>query len=194
MSVVDKLKNSDSTRRIVGAERLTEAGVKTYEHGYIAYFTLSPVNLAVLSRGNIQAKINSLMNLIKGLESVELACLNSREDFQSNKNALKARLDAEPSAAVRRLLEKDLLFLDRIQVQTASAREFLLALRFGDEDEIAPSVSRVGKLLKEQGFRARVATKDDLKRVYAVYFAQNMTQVVLDEYDGERWANGENNE
>jgi hypothetical protein len=188
MSIFGKLKKAESTRRVIGAERLTDSGVKTYNHGYIAYFVLNPVNLAVLSRANVQAKINALMNLIKGAETVELTCLNSREDFEGNKLALKARLDAEHNAEVRRLLEKDLLFLDQIQIQTASAREFLLALRFDKEDEIAPNISRAEKLLKEQGFRARLTSRNDLKRIYAVYFAQNMTQVVLDEYDGERWA------
>jgi hypothetical protein len=173
---------------MIGAEGLTDLGVKTYGRGYVVYFILQPVNLAVLSRGNIEVKIRALMNVVKGAEAMELACLNSREDFEGNKASLKARLDAEPNDAVRRLLEKDLLFLDRIQIQTASAREFLLALRFTDEDEIPPSVSRTEKLLKEQGFHARLAAKDDLKRLYAVYFAQNMTQVVLDEYDGERWS------
>lgn len=121
------------------------------------------------------------------MSKIEFGCLNSREDFEGNKSSLKARLDSERNVAIWQLLEKELLFLDRIQIQTASAREFLVTLRFMNTDDIMPTVSRVKKLLNEQGFFARLAEKDDLKRIFAVYCVQNMTQVVLDDYDGERW-------
>lgn len=190
MSLYDNLsgKKSRSTLRLIDARALTENSIQTYGHGSIIYFILKPVNIAVLSQSAIQLKVNALMNLIKGIEQMELVCLNSRESFEGNKSFLTARLEAELNPAVRRLLEKDLLFLDQIQVQTASAREFSLALRFQKEDDILPSISRIEKLLKEQGFFARLAVKDDLKRILSVYFAQNMTQAVFDDYDGQRWA------
>ena len=192
MSMSDKFpgKKAHSTRRLIDAKNLTEHSIQSYTRGEIVYFIVKPINIAVLSRVNIQIKVNGLVNLLKGLEETEILCLNSRESFESNKAALKARLDVEMNDAVRRLIEKDLLFLDQIQIQTASAREFLIGLRFIKEDDILPVISRVEKLLKEQGFHARLAVKDDLKRILAVYFAQNMTQVVLDDYDGERWFEG----
>jgi len=179
-----------STRRLIDAKSLTAHSVQTYSHGEIVYFIIKPINVAVLSQSAIQVKVNGLMNLLKGVESVEILCMDSRESFESNKAVLKARLETEMNDAVRRLLEKDLLFLDQIQIQTASAREFLIGLRFIKEDDILPSISRVEKLLKEQGFFARLAVKEDLKRIFAVYFTQNMTQVVFDDYDGERWFGG----
>ena len=189
MSVFDNLKGkqSKSTRRLTGAKDLTGHSVKTYDHGELVYFILKPVNIAVLSQSAIQIKVNALMNLIKGLEEMELICLGSRESFEANKAFLKGRLEVERNPAVRRLLEKDLLFLDQIQIQTASAREFLLVMRFTKEDDVLPSISRIEKLLKEQGVFARLAVKDDLKRILSVYFAQNMTQVVFDDYNGQRW-------
>ena len=176
-----------STRRLIDASNLTAHSIQSYTRGEIVYFIIKPINIAVLSRSAIEIKINGLMNMLKGLEKVEILCLNSRESFESNKTAIKARLEVEMNEAVRQLLEKDLLFLDWIQIQTASAREFLIGLRFIREDDIPPVISRVEKLLKEQGFHARLAVKDDLKRILAVYFDQNMTQVVPDDYDGERW-------
>ena len=176
---------------MIGAEHITQNSIRSNNGEHLVYFLVEPVNLAVLSRTSISAKVNAMMNTLKALESVELLCLGSREDFDANKRVLKARLAVERNEAVRRLLEKDLLFLDQIQIQTASAREFAFALRFGNEDEILPSVSRLEKLLKEQGFRARLAGRDDLKRLFAVYFAQTMTQLVLDDYDGQRWVEAE---
>ena len=189
MKLIDsirKRKNS-SAQQFIEAEHITQNSIQTASGEHLVYFLVEPTNLAVLSRTSISAKINAMMNTLKALDSVELLCLGSREDFDANKLALKGRLAVEHNEAVRRLLEKDLLFLDQIQMQTASAREFAFALRFGNEDEILPSVSRLEKLLKEQGFRARLASRDDLKRLFAVYFAQTMTQLVLDDYDGQRW-------
>lgn len=190
MSLFDSLrkKKAAPAQRLIGAEHITQSSIQTQGGRHIVYFLVEPVNLAVLSRTHIQTKVVAMMNTLKALEAVELLCLGSREDFDGNKAVLNARLAQEDCDPVRRLLEKDLMFLDQIQIQTASAREFAFALRFQSEDDIPPAVSRMEKLLKEQGFRARLAGKDDLKRLYAVYFAQNMTQLVLDDYDGQRWA------
>jgi len=43
------------------------------------------------------------------------------------------------------------------------------------------------KLLKDAGFSYCQASKEDIKRLYAVYFVQNITQVYFDDYDGERF-------
>ena len=194
MSVLDFIRrdNGASTQRLLGVQSIKRHSIQTSQHGHLVYFTLEPVNLAVLSRSSIQGKVSALMTVIKGLEELELLCMGSREYFEENKAVLQARLEEEREEKVRRLLEKDLLFLDQIQIQTASAREFLLCLRFQQEEEIPVSISRVEKLLKEQGFRARLADQDTLKRLFSVYFTQNMTQVVLDDYDGQRWANVRN--
>ncbi|MDL2274261.1 hypothetical protein LJC34_06965 [Oscillospiraceae bacterium OttesenSCG-928-G22] len=190
MSLFDSLRKQKKApvQRLIGVEHITQSSIQSQGGRYTVYFLTEPVNLAVLSRSNIQAKIIAMLNTLKALPEVELLCLGSREDFDGNKAALNQRLTQEDNDAVRRLLEKDLLFLDQIQIQVASAREFAFALRFRHEDDIPPAISRMEKLLGEQGFRARLAGKDDLKRLYAVYFAQNMTQLVLDDYDGERWA------
>ena len=47
------------------------------------------------------------------------------------------------------------------------------------------------KLLKDAGFSYRQASKEDIKRLYAVYFVQNITQVYFDDYDGERFVKGD---
>lgn len=189
MSLVDDLrkKKMTSVQKLIGAGHITHSSVQTQGGRHITYFLVEPVNLAVLSRSSIQVKIIAMMNTLKALDEAELLCLGSREDFDGNKAVLNARLEGETNEAVRRLLEKDILFLDQIQIQTASAREFAFALRFQSEEDIPPAVSRMEKLLKEQGFRARLAGRADLKRLYAVYFARNMTQLIMDDYDGQRW-------
>lgn len=88
---------------------------------------------------------------------------------------MKKRLEEETEPKVRELLSKDLAFLDRIQIQTASAREFLLILRF--YESAADNMD--------------VAAKEDIKRIFAVYYVQNLTQVYFDDYDGEHWVKGD---
>jgi hypothetical protein len=75
------------------------------------------------------------MTVLKGIAEIEMCCLNSRENFDDNKRFLRQRLEREDNPSVRKLLEEDLLHLDRIQVQMATAREFLIILRLRNEKE-----------------------------------------------------------
>lgn len=197
MSLIDfcKKKNKKSTRQEMGARAIDELGVETYKREYLVYFLIKPSNIAVLSESNVRAKVLALMSLYKGIDSLEIACINSRENFENNKIYMKKRLAEEKNQNVRDLLNKDLTFLDRIQIQTASAREFLVILRFReneiDTSEVGSGISRLEKLLKDQGFNAKRATKEDIKRIFAVYYVQNLTQIYFDDYDGEHWVKGD---
>ena len=86
-------------------------------------------------------------------------------------------------------LEKDKTHLDRIQVQMATAHEFLLMIRLKDkkEPDIFPYLSRIEKSLKEQSFSVKRAGKEDIKRILAVYYEQNVTTEKFEDFDGERW-------
>ena len=90
---------------------------------------------------------------------------------------------------MRKLLEKDQTHLDRIQVQMATAREFLIMIRLKDEKESEGRsyLSRIEKSLKEQGFSVRRADREDIKRILAVYYEQNVTTEKFEDFDGERW-------
>lgn len=118
-----------------------------------------------------------------------MLCLNSRESFENNKQFLKMRMEQEDNPVIRKLLEKDQNHLDRIQVQMATAREFLILIRLKDEkeSEVFPYLSRIEKSLKEQGFSVKRADKEDIKRLLAVYYEQNVTTEKFEDFDGERW-------
>ena len=118
-----------------------------------------------------------------------MLCLNSRENFEDNKRFLRSRIEQEDNPTVRKLLEADLTFLDRIQVQMATAREFLIVIRLRDEkpNEVFPYLNRIEKTLREQGFSVKRAEKEDIKRILAVYFEQNVTTEKFEDFDGERW-------
>ncbi len=190
-----KLGRKKSTRDEIGAKNIAENGVETSDGGFLVYFLVQPDNIAVLSETAVTHKVSCLAALLRGFDSIELACINSRENFESNKHFYLKRIAEEKSEAVRELLLADAKHLDQVQVQTASAREFLFLLRFRDynpeADDVQTGISRMEKLLKDEGFTARLAGKEDIKRLYAVYFVQNITQVYFDDYDGARFVKGD---
>lgn len=71
----------------------------------------------------------------------------------------------------------------------ATAREFLIIIRLKDEkeSELFPYLSRIEKSLKDQGFTVRRADSFDIKRLLGVYYEQNVTTEVYEDFDGERW-------
>lgn len=186
-----KIGTKKSTREEIGAVNIEPNGVETNKNDFLVYFLVQPDNIAVLSETAVRTKIIALSGVIKGYDCIEFSCINSRENFDSNKNFYKERLAKEHSQKVQELLEKDIAHLDRVQIQTASAREFLFILRFKnynfESNNVQTGISRMEKLLKDEGFTSRLAAKDDIKRLYAVYYVQNITQIYFDDYDGERF-------
>lgn len=194
MSREKKLKKQEakrqaSTRQLIGAKEITDYSLVTYGQGELVYFIVKPTNISVLSQASVGARIYALMTVLKGVAEIEMLCLNSRESFEDNKRFLRSRIEQEDNPVVRKLLEKDLTHLDRIQVQMATAREFLIVIRLKDEKEteVFPYLARIEKSLKEQGFSVKRADKEDIKRLLAVYYEQNVTTEKFEDFDGERW-------
>ncbi len=191
MSIKDLIrkKKTVTTRRFINTEDITDYGLKTFKGGELVYIVIKPVNLLVLNSEHIRTKINNLVVVFRELEELEIICLSSRENFDDNKLFLKKRIAEEKNEKVRELIEKDMKFFDKVQIQTASAREFMIILRFNTnkENEIFNTTNRALKLLNEQGFDVRRGTKDDIKKMLAVYFIQNVTQVYFEDYNGVRY-------
>ena len=194
MSREKKLKKQEakrqaSTRQLIGAKEITDYSLVTYGQGELVYFIVKPTNISVPSQASVGARIYALMTVLKGVAEIEMLCLNSRESFEDNKRFLRSRIEQEENPVVRKLLEKDLTHLDRIQVQMATAREFLIVIRLKDEKEteVFPYLARIEKSLKEQGFSVKRADKEDIKRLLAVYYEQNVTTERFEDFDGERW-------
>ena len=190
-----KEKQKQSTRDLIGIDDLTDYSIKT-SYGELVYFIIHPTNISVLSESTVSARIYALMTVLKGIAEIEMLCLNSKENFDENKQYLKRRMDAEPNPVIRKLLQMDSTNLDRMQVQMATAREFLIIIRLnkgeGKEQkdktsDVFPYLSRIEKSLKDQGFTARRADNADIKRLLGVYYEQNVTTEKFEDFDGERW-------
>ena len=123
------------------------------------------------------------------MESVRLLALDSRESFQSNKHHYQAQLEQEDLPALRELLRQDMSHLDEIQSTTASAREFALIYR-REEKSTEDSGQQLEKRIRDCGFHVRMAEEQDMMRLLAVYYQQDVTTEHFDRFDGERSANG----
>jgi len=178
-----------STRQLIGVKEINDYSLMHYDKNNLVYFIIKPSNVSVLSAASLSARIYGLMIVLKGIAEIEMLCLNSRENFEDNKRFLRNRIDQEDNPVIRKLLHTDLNFLDRIQVQMATAREFLIIIRLRNEkeNEILPYLSRIEKTLNEQGFTVKRAGEEDIKRILAVYFEQNVTTEKFESFDGERW-------
>ena len=181
-------KERQSTRQLLNILGITDYSLLT-GHGELVFFSIRPTNISVLSDTSVAARIYALMTVLKGLVEVEMLCINSRENFEDNKTYLKARTEAENLPAVRKLLELDAVSLDWLQVQMATAREFLIIVRLRkDKGSDAQSyLMTIEKSLKDQGFTVRRCGSEDIKRLLGVYYEQNVTTEKYEENDGDRW-------
>jgi hypothetical protein len=182
-------KQKQVTRQLINTKAVTDYSLATNRGDELVYFIIKPTNISVLSEESVSARIYALMTVLKGIAELEFLCLNSRENFEDNKQFLRTRLEQENHPAVRRLLEQDLSQLDRMQVQMATSREFLVVIRLRNEkqSEVFSYLNRIEKTLREQGFSTKRAGKEDIKRILAIYFEQNVTTEKFEDYDGERW-------
>lgn len=187
-SIKKELRQHQSTRQLMGIYRLTECGVKTAE-GELVFYLISPDNLSVLSRDGIHGRVRALGNLLRSMEDVRMLALDSRESFQPNKAYYKTRLEQEQIPALRELLRQDMEHLDEIQASTASAREFALVFRQEgkDAEQLRGRRVELEKQIRDHGFRVRLAGKQDVMRLLAVYYCQDVTTEHFEDYDGARW-------
>lgn len=184
-----KTRQKQSTRQLINTKSVTDHSLVTYGHGELVYFIIKPTNISVLSEASLSARVYALMTVLKGMTELEFLCLNSRENFEDNKRFLRSRMEQESNPSVLKMLDYDLTHLDRIQVQMATAREFLVIIRLCNEkkSEVFPYLNRIEKTLREQGFSTKRADNEDIKRILAVYFEQNVTTEKFEDFDGERW-------
>lgn len=185
------LRQHQSTRQLMGIQRITPHGVTTAQ-GEMIFFLVRPDNLTVQSEEGVRSRVMALANLLRAEPAIELLALDARESFQSNRAFYQARLEAETVPALRRLLQQDMQHLDEIQLTSASAREFLLILR--PEGKVASdegALRQMEKSICDHGIQVRLVDEQDVKRLLSVYYQHDMTTDHLEDVDGERLVLGD---
>ena len=183
-----KKKKGRSTQELIGIRTFTPYGLETSK-GELLFFLVSPTNISVLSHTNIEIKIRHLMMVLSALPDIEIGCTDSCECFDDNKAYLQERLEDEPNPHVRRLLKQDMDFLDHIQAEMATARQFLFIGRCKGmkPGQVFDTANRIEKVISEQGFEVRRMKKEDIKRFLALYFDASMNGEQMPDVDGEQF-------
>ena len=186
--MIDMSKKKNSVQKLIGFERFTKYGVRT-DKAEFAFFAVEPTNISVMSSASIDTKVHHLMMLLSMVPDLELIALDSCECFDSNKEYVRRRLQEEKNESVRKLLEADYNFLDEIQTEMSSARQFLFAVRFRKEKEeqVFNLINRIDKTISDHGFSAKRMSKPDIKRMLALYFGTSITGDEIPDVEGENY-------
>lgn len=180
-----KNKKKNSVQELIGIDTFSKRGLKT-RNGELVFFSISPTNISVLSKENIQTKIWHLMMVLSAQPDIEITCLDSCERFDDNKSFMVDRLAGETNPLVKKCLEKDIDYLENIQIEMSNARQFMFVIRFKreKEEQVFTQVNRVEKAIAEQGFEVKRMSKDDIKRFLAIYFGASMQGELIPDIDG----------
>lgn len=178
-------KNKNSVQELIGIQTFTKRGLKT-DKGELVYFLISPTNISVLSKENIELKVWSFMQVLSAQPNIEVSCIDSCERFDDNKNFLIERKNDETNIAVKQCLENDIDYLDNIQIEMSTARQFMFSVRFRreKEEQVFHQINEVEKALSEHGFEVKRMGKDDIKRFIAIYFGASMQGELIPDIDG----------
>lgn len=184
-----------SVQDLIGIKTFTGYGLLT-TYGELLFYQVTPTNISVLSQANIEIKIRHLMTVLSAIPDIEITCTDASECFDDNKAYLRDRLAEERNPAVCRILQKDLQFLDQIQIEMATARQFLFIVRLENRKgkQVFDTANRTEKLISEQGFEVHRMKKPEIKRFLALFFEASMSGETLPDYDGEQFFEQEENE
>ena len=183
-----KKKKGQSVQDMMGIQTFTKYGLLT-DKGELLFYLVSPTNISVLSYVNIEIKIRHLMMVLSAIPDIEITCTDSSECFDDNKAYLQGRLEAEQNSRIRKLIQKDIDFLDNVQLEMATARQFLFIARLkGSKDkQVFDTANRIEKIISEQGFEVRRMRKAEIKRFLAIYFEASMNGEQMPDGDGEQF-------
>ncbi len=190
-----KKRKGRSTQDLVGIKTFTKYGLETTK-GELLFYLVSPTNISVLSYVNIEIKIRHLMMVLSAIPDIEITCTDSSECFDDNKAYLHDRLSEEQNSKVRKIIKKDIDFLDHIQMEMATARQFLFIARLKNtkDKQTFDTANRIEKVISEQGFEVQRMKKADIKRFLALYFEASMNGEQMPDVDGEQFYEVENDE
>ena len=183
-----KKRKGNSVQDLIGVKTFSKYGLKTNK-GELLFYLVAPTNISVLSHTNIEIKVRHLMMVLSSIPDIEIACTDSSECFDDNKAYLHYRLDDEFNPKIKKLLKKDIEFLDQIQVEMATARQFLFMARCKAKkpEQVFQMANRVEKVITEQGFEVRRMKKEDIKRFLALYFDASLNGEHMPDIDGEQF-------
>lgn len=183
-----KKKKGGTVQDLIGIKTFTKYGLAVGK-GELLFYSVAHTNISVLSYVNIEIKIRHLMMVLSAIPDIEITCTDSSECFDDNKAYLHDRFAEEQNPKVRKIIKKDVDFLDHIQMEMATARQFLFIARLKNtkDKQTFDTANRIEKIISEQGFEVQRMKKADIKRFLALYFESSMNGEQMPDIDGEQF-------
>lgn len=187
-NTTQKKRKGQSVQNLIGIKTFTKYGLETNK-GELLFYQVAPTNISVLSYVNIEIKIRHLMMVLSSIPDIEIVCTDSSECFDDNKVFLHDRYDEETNPKVRKIIKKDIEFLDQIQMEMATARQFLFIARCKKmkPSQVFRTANSIEQTITEQGFETHRLKKDEIKRFLALYFDASMNGEQMPDVDGEQY-------
>lgn len=179
---------SVSVKQKIGIIGISDEGYLLKDDGTkMVFFRVEPSNLAVLSETNIRSKVINLAGLAKSMGGMQIYALDDRENYGANRKFIRDRIDEETIPAIRYVLEQEELYVKSIEADSSSARLFLLAftIKPATETKDLNQLAHLRNLAIQSNMTVEQLTKDDVKRMLAVYFKHDTTSDALPDLDGQ---------
>lgn len=176
---------ANSVQTLLGMQEFTENGGIMTSEGELIFMRVQPINISVLSASLVEQHMSNLTKLLNLHPNVEILCCDAQQSFEENKLYLQKRETEEDVPQIAELLRQEQQFLDDIQSNMATSREFIFVLRIAKTDEVSV-IAHFAKLLDQHGFYPTRLSKDELKQLIARYFGY-YTEIPLPDVDGEAY-------
>ena len=188
MKNTQKKKKGGSVQELIGIRTFTDYGIVT-ERGELLFYLVTPTNISVLSAASIENKIRNLLLVLSAQPELEITVTDSSECFNENKLYLSKQVEKEKSPRVKALLEQDIRFLDAVQLEMATARQFLFTARCHNlnPQQVFKRANEIEKTISEHGFEVHRMKKSEIKRFLALYFDASMQGEQMPDVDGEQF-------
>ena len=177
-----------SVQELIGIKSFTDYGLLTNK-GEIVFFSVAPTNISVLSKENIGMKIQKLTELLSAIPDAEIICMDASECFDTNMLYLQDCIRKETNPKIKQLLLRDIAFLDEIQVEMATARQFMLAVHIKNQKkkQVFELTNDLLSSLAEYNFEAHRLSKEEIKRFLALYFEASVYGDQMPDVDGAQY-------
>ena len=189
MKIEKENKNSGaSVQALLGVKSFSDYGVMT-SRGEMLFFHVTPSNISVLSSTAVEIKTRQLTLVLSAFPDIGILCVDSSECFDENKAYLARRREEEVNPKVKKLLGKDLKFLNEIQLEMSTSRQFMFFMRCRNMNpmQVFNYANMIQRTLSEQGFDSHLMRKDEVKRFIALYFGASIQGETLPDMDGAQY-------
>ncbi len=186
-------KNNDSVQNFLGIKSIEDNHLVNTLGQELYYFSVQPTNISVLSSKQVATLIRSLSNVISQIKEAEIICTDSSQSYEDNLKHLEFLAKKESNPLLKRLNEQDVQYLDNVRSNTATSRVFYLLVRCNTIDsqlDKARFITTVEQICKEHKLQIRLADKEEIKKLIAIYLEQNTFKEKLEDFDGEEYLKG----